>query len=239
MRPALVPGRWPGAVIAAGGGLLALPTLVWPVLVVTYSQSGDTTDAGEGLRQGVWSWGRYAQLGDPHGGPMFDVSNTAGLLFLVVTLFVGLGGALAWALVDGAPGAALGLASTCVAAAAQLSSPSQWAGEKLSGFYGGESGDGVRIELTGWLQIASSGMLVLAVGFMLARPVRALLVPVWQVYDARRRAEASDEPDHASPPPPSGVAVLREGDDVGLEGRLESRPSVGFSDDDTGTERRR
>ncbi|MDN5778589.1 MAG: hypothetical protein L0H96_16970, partial [Humibacillus sp.] len=231
MRPTLVPGRWPGAVIATAGGLLALPTFVWPVLVITYSPSGDPTDAGKGLSQGVWSWGRYAQLGDPHGGPVFDVSNTTGLVFLLVTCVVGLGGALAWALVDGAPGAALGLAGTCVAAAGQLSSPSQWAGEKLSGFYGDESGDGVSIELAGWLQIASVVVLVVAIGFMLWRPVSMLLRPVWQNVGAGRPAEASDEAADGPPPMPQGTAVLRERDENRRRPH-DDRPSVGFSDDD-------
>lgn len=231
MRPTLVPGRWPGAVIATVGGLLALPTFVWPVLVTTYSPSGDTTDAGKGLSQGVWSWGRYAQLGDPHGGPVFDVSNTTGLVFLLVTLVVGLGGAVAWALVDGAPGAALGLAGTCVAAAGQLSSPSQWAGEKLSGFYGDQSGDGVRIQLAGWLQIASVVMLVVAIGFMVWRPGWALLGPVWQTFVTRRAAETSDVPADDPRAPQLGTAVPREPDDAGGRRPHDHRPSVGFSDE--------
>ena len=232
MRAALVPGRRPGAALAVAGLLLALPSVVWPVLVITYSPSVDPTDAGDGLGQGVWSWGRYAQLGDPHGGPVFDVSNATGLLFLVVTLVVGLGGALAWALVDGSPGAALGLAGTCVAAAAQLSSPSQWAGEKLSGFYGDESGDGVRIGLAGWLQIASAVTLVLAVGFMVWRPLRALLAPVWQTYGVGRRTEAEEVPADDPNRQQLGTAALREPDDASRWRPHDDRPSVGFSDED-------
>lgn len=36
MRPALVPGRWPGAARAAVGVLLALPTVTWPVVIIGY-----------------------------------------------------------------------------------------------------------------------------------------------------------------------------------------------------------
>lgn len=232
MRPALIAGRWPGAALAAVGMLLALPTLVWPVLVIIFSTSGDSADGGE-FRQGLWSWGRYAQLGDPNGEPVFDMSNTVGLIFLLVTLVVGLGGAVAWSLLDGAPGLTLGLAGTCLAAAAQLSSVSQWAGDKLSGFYGDESGGGVEVELTGWLQIASAAVLVVAVGFMVWRPVWSLLGPIWRAWGAARRAEAMAAPDDDQPSPQLGTAVLRRPHDASRAGRHDDRPSVGFSDDDS------
>ena len=83
-------------------------------------------------------------------------------------------------IVDGVPGEVLGLAGTCLAAAAQLTSLSQWGGQQLSGFYDGDNGIGVDVRAAGWLQIASAVLLVVAVGFMLWRPVGTRWGPVGQ-----------------------------------------------------------
>lgn len=234
MRPALVPGRWPGAVLAAVGVLLAVPTVIWPVVIIGYAAPDEGGYSGSPFGQGIWSWGKYSQLGAELNGSVFEMSNTVGLVFLISSLVVGLGSALAWAVVDGVPGEALGLAGACLAAAAQLSSLSQWGGQQLSGFYDGDNGIGVEVRTAGWLQIASAVLLVVAIGFMLWRLVRAWLVPTLRrltgdapgatvVPGVSRDAESS--------PHPIGHARMREADDAGEPSRPVVGPTVGFSDE--------
>lgn len=236
MRPALVPRRWPGAALAAVGVLLAVPTVIWPVVIIGYAPPDEGGYSGSPFGQGIWSWGKYSQLGAELNGTVFEMSNTVGMVLLILSLFVGVGSALAWAIVDGVPGEALGLAGTCLAAAAQLSSLSQWAGQQLSGFYDGDNGIGVDVRAAGWLQIASAVLLVVAVAFMVWRPVWALLGPKWQTFRARRPVEAGHV--LADDPPPLGTAVMREPDDSGDVRPRDDQPSVGFSDEERGTRRR-
>lgn len=231
MRPALVPGRWPGAALAAVGVLLAVPTVVWPVVIIGYAPPDEGGYSGSPFGQGIWSWGKYSQLGAEGGVTSFEMTNTAGLVFLILSLAVGAGAVLAWAIVDGVPGEALGLAGTCLAVAVQLSSLSQWAGQQLSGFYDGDNGIGIELRAAGWLQIASALLLVVAIGVMVSRPVWALLDPVWQAFRARRGAEADDVLG-GNRPPTLGTAALSQPEPADRDRRHDGRPSVGFSDDD-------
>ena len=43
MRPTPVAGRWPGAVLAAVGLVLAWPAIFWPALVITYGVPNDVS----------------------------------------------------------------------------------------------------------------------------------------------------------------------------------------------------
>ncbi len=235
MRPTLVPGRWPGALLAAVGVLLAVPTVIWPVVIIGYATPDEGGYSGSPFGQGIWSWGKYSQLGAETNGSVFEMSNTVGLVCLILLLVVGVGSTLAWAVVDGPPGEALGLAGTCLAAAAQLTSLSQWAGQQLSGFYDGDNGIGIDVRAAGWLQIASAVILVVAVAFMVWRPVWSLLGPAWQTYGAGRRTEATPVPADGPKASQLGTAAMREPGGRGRAQLHDDRPSVGFSDDERAT----
>ncbi|MDN5766271.1 MAG: hypothetical protein L0H96_16965 [Humibacillus sp.] len=242
MRPVLVPGRWPGSAFAAVGVLLAVPTVVWPVVIIGYAPPDEGGYSGSPFGQGIWSWGKYSQLGAETNSSVFEMSNTAGLVFLIVSLVVGVGSALAWGVVEGMPGAALGLAGTCLAAAAQLSSLSQWAGQQLSDFYPGDNGIGVEVRTAGWLQLASAVMFVVAIGFMLWRPLRAWLVPTFRRLTGGAPG-STDIPvvarDGESSPHPIGPARMQEADRAGEPSRPVTGPTVSFSDEVAGDHRAR
>lgn len=84
MRSPLVPGRWPVAALAAGGVLLALPTLIWPVLVITSLNPDNSDFSSPKFAQGQWSWGKFAELSQTHGGTSSELSSTPSLVLLVV-----------------------------------------------------------------------------------------------------------------------------------------------------------
>ncbi len=240
MRPTLVPGRWPGAALAAVGLLLALPAIFWPVLVITYALPDDvslnTANSLPPFAQGIWGWGKYAQLGDLGPDMMFEMSNTIGLVIFAGSLTLGAGAIAAWALAAGESGRSLGIAGVAVAAAVQLASSAQWVGQRQSGSFGdGNALDLIEQQASGWLQLGSAAALVAAVGVMLWRPVWALLLPVWQIYGVGRRTGATEAPAGDPQPLPLGTAVRRELDDSGRVRPHDDRPSVGFSEDERGT----
>ncbi|MEO5745590.1 MAG: hypothetical protein ABIQ53_13515 [Terracoccus sp.] len=243
MRPTLVPGRWPGAVLAAVGLLLGLPAIFWPVLVIAYrvpdDVSLDTSNSLPPFAQGIWGWGKYAQLGNVGPDMMFEVSNTIGLVIFAGSLTLGAGAVAAWALVAGEGGRSLGIAGIAGAAAVQLASSAQWVGQRQSGSFGdGGASDLTEQQAAGWLQLGSAATLVAALGVMLWRPVWALVLPVWQTYGVGRRTEATEVSAGDPRPVPLGTAVMREPDDSGRVRPPDDRPSVGFSDDERGAGRR-
>ena len=239
MRLALVPGRWPGALLAVVGLLLALPSLIWPVLVVRFAFTNDGSSTVVSSGQGIWSWGKYAQLGDEGPGVASGVASTVGLGWLWVSLAVGAGGVAAWALLPRERGRALGICGTSFVAAGQVASSAQWAGQRRNGFFGEE--DAVNVieqQLTGWLQLASAVVLLAAVGFMTWRPVWAWLVPRWRGRGAGGDVVASERPPDPAEPPPLGAAVLRVPCDPERSRPSNDRRSVGFSDEEGDTGRR-
>lgn len=230
----MVSGRWPGAALAAVGVLLAVPSIVWPVLVIRYVSPYDESYSGSPFGQGIWGWGKYAQLSEEGNDSAFAVVNTVGLVFLVASLAVGLGGVLAWAFFAGSVGRSVGLAATCFAAVAQLGLLSQWAGQQLSGFYSGGNGIGAGLEPSGWLHVAAGGVLVVAIGFMLWRPLRAWLVPTLRrLTGGAPGAAVVPEVSHGreSSPHPIGQARRRAADDHDEPSRPVAGPTVGFSDE--------
>ena len=136
MKRTPVAGRWPGAGLAAVGLLLAAPAIFWPVLVITYGLPDDvpldTSNSLPPLAQGIWGWGKYAQLGDVGPDMMFEMSNTMGLVIFAGSLTLGAGAVAAWALVAGEGGRSLGIAGIAVAVAVQLASSAQWVGQRQS-----------------------------------------------------------------------------------------------------------
>ena len=244
MRRTPVAGRWPGAGLAAVGLLLAAPAIFWPVLVITYGLPDDvpldTSNSLPPLAQGIWGWGKYAQLGDVGPDMMFEMSNTMGLVIFAGSLTLGAGAVAAWALVAGEGGRSLGIAGIAVAVAVQLASSAQWVGQRQSESFGdGNALDLVEQQVSGWLQLGSAATLVAALGVMLWRPVWALVLPAWQTYGVGRRTEASEVSAGDPRPVPLRAAVMREPDDSGRARPPGDRPSVGFSDEERGGAGRR
>ncbi|OFE18412.1 hypothetical protein BA895_12380 [Humibacillus sp. DSM 29435] len=240
MRPSLVPGRWPGALLATVGLVLAWPAIFWPALVITYGVPDDVTLNSPPLpplAQGIWSWGKYAQLGDLGPDMTFEMSNTMGLLVVVGSLALGCGAAAAWALVAGETGRSLGIAGVAFAAAVQLASSALWIGQRQAGSFGdGNALDLVEQQVSGWLQLGSAAGLLAALVLMLWRPARSLLLPLllplWQTYGVGRRTGVTEERADGPQPPQLGTAVLREPGGPGRARLHDDRPSVGFSDDE-------
>ncbi|MDN5766270.1 MAG: hypothetical protein L0H96_16960 [Humibacillus sp.] len=236
MRPALVPGRWPGAVLAALGVLLALPSVVWPVLGTTTFAEYDVTYSGPSSTQVIWSWGKFALagLGEPPTSPMYEVTNTLGLLSVIVSLVIGAGAVAVWAFVRYEPGRSLGIAGTAFLAAAQVVFIAQWMGRRQSGSVGEDASTLVEQQPAGWLQVASAVVLLVAAGVMLRRPARGWPVPT------RRRPAGTES--HVAPvlvrsgdapgaPPVVGGARRREFGEAGGRACSVDGPVVGFSDD--------
>lgn len=242
MRPTPVAGRWPGAVLAAVGLVLAWPAIFWPALVITYGLPNDVSinsSPPPPLAQGIWSWGKFAQLGDLGPDMTFEMSNTFGLLVFVGSLALGFGAVAAWALVAGETGRSLGIAGVAFAAAVQLASSAQWVGQRQSGSFGdGNALDLVEQHMSGWLQLGSAATLLAALVLMLWTPVWAWLLPLWQTYGVGRRTVVTEAPADGPQPGPLGTAVMREPDDSGRARPHDDRPSVGFSDDERGAGRR-
>lgn len=236
MRLSLVPGRWPGAVLATVGLVLAWPAIFWPALVITYGVPDDVTLNSSPLpplAQGIWSWGKFAQLGDLGPDVTFEMSNTMGLLVVVGSLALGCGAAAAWALVAGETGRSLGIAGVAFAAAVQLASSALWVGQRQAGSFGdGDALDLVEQQVSGWLQLGSTAGLLAALVLMLWRPLRSLLFPLWQIYRLGRRTGVTEEPADGPQPSQPGTAVLREPGGPGRARLHDDRPSVGFSDDE-------
>ena len=237
MRPALVAGRGPGAVLAALGVLLALPSVVWPVLGTTTFAAYDVTYSGPSSTQVIWSWGKFALagLGEPPSSPMYEVTNTLGLLSVIVSLLIGAGAVAVWAFARYELGRSLGIAGTAFLASAQVVFIAQWMGRRQSGSVGEGASTLVEQQPAGWLQVASAVVLLVAVGFMLWRPLRAWLVPTCRpmtggapgttgVPEFAREGEPT--------PHPIGPARMRGADDAGEPSRPVTGPTVGFSDEE-------
>lgn len=247
MRPALVPGRWPAAVLAAVGVLLALPSLIWPVLVITYPLPEDATlDAAYSMApfsQGIWGWGKYAQLGDLGPDMGFEMSNTLGLLILAGSLTLGAGAVAAWALLAGEPGRSLGIAGVAFAAAVQLALSAQWVGQRQSGSFGvdGDALSLIEQQAAGWLQLGSVAALAAALGFMLWSLGWVGVVPSWRRLTGSEREAPSvlaDAGDEATAPPLLGSARLRGPGEIDRRARMVEGRTVGFSEDEPGSDDR-
>lgn len=230
MTPRVVPGRWPAAALAVVGALLALPSLLWPVLVVTIP-TGDASSPD--FVQGFWSWGKFADITPGHDGSGFELPGTAALVLLALSLMVGVGGAAAWALVGREPGRSAGVAGVSVAATVQLILSAQWM-ERRQSFWIGETADNpAEIHLTGWLQLSSVVLLLVALGFMLRRPMRAFLASSWRhlhgVEPASETAVVHADEQHPTSTPMGSAQMLEVNEQGGRSGPLDG-PPVGFSD---------
>lgn len=232
MKPGLVPGRWPGATLAALGVLSALPGLVWPVLITTYP-SDDTFESAPWV-QHIWAWGKVLLVSEPTDEASPPASNTLGLVVFLVALVVGAGAAAAWALVGREEGRALGVAGTTFLAATQLVFSAQWEGQRQGVFFGLAGNDlSVEHQPAGWSQLASAALLLIALGFMLWRPVKAWSAPTWRRLNGaepetgQALTEQSDEATRASP---MGSARLRGADEIGRRAHPAEGQTVEFSD---------
>lgn len=233
MTPALVRGRSPGAVLAAVGVLLALPTIFWPVMVTTYVSPDASDDTVPSLAQGLWSWGKVAELSQPLQGTPFELSNVFGLVFLVLSLVVGAGGGAAWAFVARGPGRSLGGAGVTFVTAVQLTLLAQWWGQRQIAVYGDSASVEVSLQVAGWLQLASVVALLVALGCMLRRPLRACLAPTLRRLNGQRpdtTVVLERAPDRGLVQHPTGSARLRHADDGDERSRPVQGPTVGFSE---------
>jgi hypothetical protein len=231
-----VRGRLPAAGAAVVGSLLAVATIVWPVMRIVQS-SGMPGANSPYFVQVLWSWGRYEVEGVEL--DQRSVVNVALAYWLGLACLVGLLGGVAWLLRRGADGRVLGCAGVAFALAVVGGSFVERLGN--TALYG--EADMVGLELqtlpAGRVEVAAAALLLLALMLMLWRPVVGLtrLLAAWGVRLAargREQATAEEESEGAATGsgPRVGTAVLR---DVASPGDGWRRPGgdhggVGFTD---------
>lgn len=241
MRLTLVPGRWPGAVFAAAGVLLALPSLFWPVVVFTSINPAENEIPARSFTQGLYSWGKFLELTRPSEGTPFEVPNTLSLVVLVMSLTIGAGGAVAWGALGREPGRSLGITGASFVTATQLVFVAQWLAQRQNGW--NEENDSYQVELqpAGWLQAASLVVLLVAIGLMLWQPLRAVSAPVWRRWNGQESEAVTSSAGFVGEevrPPPTALARRRDGaGDADQVSPRANGPTVGFSD--VGPERSR
>lgn len=94
--------RWPGGLLALVGLGLAVPTVWLPTFRLVLSDAGRGAILSE---ETAWSWGRNVMRGGPE--RVFD--NDQGVVLLLITLGLGLVGAVVWLVVPGVVGLLLAL----------------------------------------------------------------------------------------------------------------------------------
>jgi hypothetical protein len=199
--------------------LLALPTLVLPVQKVRDKGTVPTSADLPPFEQSYWSWGRAVDstpgLDVARDANVFEISNTAGLVVLVIALAVGLAGVAAHAFRAGSVGIVFGAAGLAWTASAVVGGLVRRLADALFGAFGEEQ---VIIETlpVGVLEMASAGLLVAALGLVVWRPFVSLVRP--------EMAVGTVDP------------VVREGGAAVVRPPASTGPAVGFSDDKADTD---
>ena len=216
VRP--VAGRWPAALVALLGVVLAVPSLVGP----TWLQTVSDRQRGELLsQQWQWSWGRVDLTGLT-GVELDLVPNPVGLAVAVALLVLGALAAAVWAL---ARGAVVVLAPIALAllAGRLLTTVSERHGRAFREEIASEAGLSVTSGSTtaGWLETASAVVLLAALVLMVVGLVRGAPRP--EPAEAARRDP--DEPAMRHTGAASSAAALRP------KGARLDGPEVGLSDE--------
>ena len=217
VRP--VAGRWPAALVALLGVVLAVPSLVGPSWLQTVSDR----QRGELLsQQWQWSWGRVDLTGLT-GVELDLVPNPVGLAVAVALLVLGAVAVAVWTL---ARGAVVVLAPIALAllAGRLLTTSAERHGRAFREEIASEAGLGITSGSTnaGWLETASAAVLLTALALMVVRLSRGAPRP----EPAETARHDPDEPAARHTGAVSSPAALRP------KGARLDGPEVGLSDEE-------
>jgi hypothetical protein len=212
VRP--VVGRWPAALVALLGVVLAVPSLVGPSWLQTVSDR----QRGELLsQQWQWSWGRVDLTGLT-GVELDRVPNPVGLAVAVVLLVLAAVAVAVWAL---ARGVVVVLAPIALAllTGRLLTTAAERHGRSFREELASEAGLSISTGSTtaGWLETASAVVLLVALALMVVGSVRG--VPRPEPAEPTRRDAADAATRHTGAASSAGLrpkGARLDGPEVGL-----------------------
>lgn len=191
----LVRGRALGGSLAAFGALALSASIFWPTTRTT--QKGvafEEGGPGQDMVSVTWSWGKWALEEAPEGMHPPDVSNTLGLVVLVVVVLVGAAGSAAWLLVAGVHGRLFGVAGTALVAASAAQTVLQRLGQSLM-ISDSDENYVQATTVAGRFEQLAVALLFLALLVMLWRSLLGVGRPLWALASARvAAARAVEEP---------------------------------------------
>lgn len=236
MRIRPVRGRALGGVLALAGVLALVPSVFWPTTSITQRVfAGPDETLQEDYVTLLWSWGRVGVDSAPAGADLTGMSNTWGLVFLVVVLVAGGAGAAAWLLVRGAHGRLLGVAGVAVAGSYAAHTVFRRFGERP--WYGSDEFVVVGTPPSGHVEELAVGVLAAALAVMVWRSGLAVGRSAWDGVSAWAAAARTvdESPGHGTPDGERGRVIVhgeRRVDGTVAPGHLAAGPAepVGFTD---------